>query len=171
MPQRRSASGRRRDPELASTLETTRKEFDMSTIVVGVDGSDGSLDALQYAIDEARSHGADVEAVSAWHVPTMIYTGGYIPMPPDPTGFERATKAALDKALSEVAAETDGVEITPVVREGQAAEVLVEAAKSADLLVVGSRGRGGFTGLLLGSVSQQCAQHAPCPVVVVPHHE
>jgi nucleotide-binding universal stress UspA family protein len=141
----------------------------MSTIVVGVDGSEGSVDALRFAIDEARTRGAEVKAVSAWHVPQMIYSGGYVPMPIDPIDYEQFTTAALDKVMDEVGANENGVKVSPVVHQGQAAEVLVEEAKSADLLVVGSRGRGGFRGLLLGSVSQQCAHFAPCPVVIVPH--
>ena len=74
----------------------------------------------------------------------------------------------LDRALQEVAPEAEGVEIERRVTEGSAAAVLIEASRDADLLVVGSRGHGGFTGLRLGSVSRQCVSHASCPVVVVP---
>jgi nucleotide-binding universal stress UspA family protein len=79
----------------------------------------------------------------------------------------RRAEDPLERAIAEIARDADGVEIESKVVEGGAAEVLVEAVGGDDLLVVGSRGHGGFAGLLLGSVSQQCAQHAPCPVVIV----
>lgn len=75
----------------------------------------------------------------------------------------------LEKAVDDALGVTPGVEVEQSVLEGTPAQVLVEAAQGADLLVVGTRGHGGFTGLLLGSVSQQAAHHAPCPVVIVPH--
>jgi nucleotide-binding universal stress UspA family protein len=140
----------------------------MSIIVVGVDGSAGSVAALRFAIEEARIRGAEIRAVNAWHVPVTAYGGGMAPAPLSLTDYEQIGKAALDRGLDEVAASAGEVKITPVLREGQAAEVLVTEAKDAELLVVGSRGHGGFLGLLLGSVSQQCAHHAPCPLVVVP---
>jgi nucleotide-binding universal stress UspA family protein len=81
--------------------------------------------------------------------------------------FEGAARAVLDKAVEEMRTAKEGVRIERVVAHGQASHVLIEAAADADLLVVGSRGHGGFAGLLLGSVSQQCAHHAPCPLVIV----
>jgi nucleotide-binding universal stress UspA family protein len=81
--------------------------------------------------------------------------------------FEEGASTALDAALAALGEQADGVEIDRVVRMGQPALVLVEEARGADLLVVGSRGHGGFAGLLLGSVSHQCALHASCPVVIV----
>jgi nucleotide-binding universal stress UspA family protein len=141
----------------------------MSTIVVGVDGSDASVTALRFALEEAKVRGADVKAVSAWHIPPMSYGAGWVPMNIDFEGFAKVAKDTLDKSLSEADAAGSGVEVTEEVDEGQPAEVLLEAAKGAELLVVGSRGLGGFKGLLLGSVSQQCSQYAPCPVVVIPH--
>ena len=143
----------------------------MSTIVVGLDGSEGSVKALRFAIEEARIRGGEVKAVCAWHVPPIAYEGGWVPSPLDIEDFPKSAQAALDKNIAEVAAGESGVEVTPVVREGLAAEVLVAEARDADLLVVGSRGLGGFRGLLLGSVSQQCAHHAPCPVAIVPLHK
>ena len=107
----------------------------MKTIVVGIDGSAGSVRALEFALAEARLRGASVKAVEVWHVPAAVYSGGGL---------------------------------APVVREGQPADVLCAEAGGAKLLVVGSRGLGGFRGLLLGSVGQQCAHHARCPVVIVP---
>jgi nucleotide-binding universal stress UspA family protein len=138
-----------------------------NTIVVGVDGSKGSVRALQFALEEARVRGADVKAVSAWHVPLTAYESGWVPVAIDLTEFEGIAKGVLDKTLEEAHAAESGVNVTPILREGQAADVLVAEAREADLLVVGSRGLGGFKGLLLGSVSQQCAQHAACPVVIV----
>ena len=141
----------------------------MQTIVVGVDGSAGSISGLRFAIEEAQTRGAEIKAVTAWHVPVEAFGSGIAPAPISISDFEEVGKTGLDWAMKQVAASAGGVKITPVLREGQATEVLVSEAKDADLLVVGSRGLGGFRGLLLGSVSQQCVQHAPCPVVVVPH--
>jgi nucleotide-binding universal stress UspA family protein len=138
----------------------------MSTIVVGVDGSSGAQEALRFAAEESRLRGATLRLVTAWHIPPMAYSGGYVP-PVDPREFEQNAEAVGEKALAALGEETAGVEVQHVAREGQAAHVLLEEANKADLLVVGSRGHGGFTGLLLGSVGQQCAHHASCPVVIV----
>jgi nucleotide-binding universal stress UspA family protein len=137
----------------------------METIVVGVDGSDCSLSALRWAVQEARLRRAKIRAVHAWsfpHVSTFHEAAHVIELP-----LADEAAAALDRAVA--AAHPDGpdVEIEQVVVEGPAAAMLVEAARDASLLVVGSRGLGGFTGLLLGSVSQQCAQHAACPLVII----
>jgi nucleotide-binding universal stress UspA family protein len=141
----------------------------MSTIVVGLDGSDAALDALRFALDEAKVRGAEVKAVNAWHIPPMAYGAGWAPTSIDFEGFTKVAQETLDASLRKAGAAESGVEIVTEVEEGQPAEVLLEAARGADLLVVGSRGLGGFRGLLLGSVSQQCSQYAPCPVVVIPH--
>jgi nucleotide-binding universal stress UspA family protein len=140
----------------------------VKTIVVGVDGSPGSIAALRVALAEAQARDCSLKVVSAWHVPAAAYQSGWVPLPIDKQDYERIATAMLDKSLAAVAAELDGVPITPLAREGQPAEVLVEEAEGAELLVVGSRGLGGFRGLLLGSVSQQCAHHAHCPVLIVP---
>jgi nucleotide-binding universal stress UspA family protein len=140
----------------------------MSTIVVGVDGSDGSVGALRFALNEARIRGANVKAVSAWHVPAIVYEAGWAPTQIDLDVYPKSAQAELDKAFAETDVAGSGVEVTTVVSKGQAADVLCAEAKDAELLVVGARGVGGFRGLLLGSVSQQCAHHTPCPIVVVP---
>jgi nucleotide-binding universal stress UspA family protein len=145
-----------------------RKEDAMSTVVVGVDGSEGSVAALELAIREAKLRGAAVKAVAAWKVPVAAYESGWAAAALDPTAFEEAAAAALEGALVAANGATSGVNVSRIVREGQAADVLVAEAREADLLVVGSRGLGGFRGLLLGSVSQQCAHHAACPVMIVP---
>lgn len=143
----------------------------MGTIVVGVDGSAGSAEALRFALAEAKLRGAKLKAVTAW---TLTYVAAPIGMmaPIDegliPELHENA-RLVLEKAVDDALGVTPGVEVEQSVLEGTPAQVLVEAAQGADLLVVGTRGHGGFTGLLLGSVSQQAAHHAPCPVVIVPH--
>lgn len=140
----------------------------MATIVVGVDGSEGAKEALRFAVEEARLRGASLRLVTAWHVPAALYGAGVAPAITDPDPFEEGARAASDEALAEVGERAKEIEVEQVVREGQPAELLADEARSAALLVVGSRGLGGFRGLLLGSVSQQVAHHAPCPVVIVP---
>jgi nucleotide-binding universal stress UspA family protein len=139
-----------------------------ATIVVGVDGSEGAVRALEFALKEAQARHADVKAVAAWHVPAAAYETGWVPVSVDPSDYEKIAQAGLEKSLEEAAVQKSGVSVTPIVREGQAAKVLLAEARGADLLVVGSRGRGGFKGLLLGSVGQQCTHHADCPVTIVP---
>jgi nucleotide-binding universal stress UspA family protein len=140
----------------------------MGVIVAGVDGSADSVAALRFAIDEARLRGDGVRAIHAWHVPPNAYGFGWS-IPVDVTSFERIAEATLERALDEAGASESGVTVTSRVRNGQPAEMLCREAEAAVMLVVGSRGLGGFTGLLLGSVSQACVHHAPCPVVVLPH--
>ena len=139
----------------------------MSTIVVGVDGSDGSARALRWALDEAREWQATVEAVHAWSPPYAgigVESGWAMA---DPV-LEEAATTLLAEAVD--AADTGGLPepVVRTVRCGHPAATLIEVAADADLLVVGSRGLGGFGRLLLGSTSTQVAHHAPCPVVVVP---
>ena len=139
-------------------------------IVVGVDHSDGAKAALRFAMEEARLRESRVRAVHAWQ---FRYLGaGYLAIPEsvldgDLRELRAAAEAALEATLDEVVSDADGVEIERRVVEGAPAPVLVDESRAADLLVVGSRGHGGFAGLLLGSVSQQCAHHAECPVVIV----
>ena len=142
----------------------------MSVIVAGVDGSEDSKEALRWALAEAELRRATVRAVHAWSMP-IAFGGPYMPPQPyDGPELRDQAQASLDAAVDEVAGEDSPVTVERVVEQGSAADVLVRAAEAADLLVVGSRGHGGFAGLLLGSVSQQCAQHAPCAVVIVRSH-
>jgi nucleotide-binding universal stress UspA family protein len=137
-------------------------------IVVGVDGSPSSRSALAWAVRQAELTGASVDAVAAWHYPVML--GGYAWAPAVPVGdsdFEGISAAALSDAVAAVVDPARAVKLTTTVTEGNAAQVLLAAAEGADLLVVGSRGHGGFAGALLGSVSQHCAAHAPCPIVII----
>ena len=130
-------------------------------IVVGVDGSENSRQALRWALDEARLRQAQVRVVHAWWMYPMLADE----IDPHLTGD---AGGAVQKFVTETLGEQDDVEVEAVAVQGQqASAALVDAAKDAELLVVGSRGAGGFSSLLLGSVSQQCAQHAPCPVAIV----
>lgn len=138
-------------------------------IVVGVDGSAPSQRAVTWAADQAARRGANLEIVSVWEPPDFG-PEAYEYAPPGPDVDEAAVDEARRRAAgaAELARQVLPAEqVRTTVLCGGAAEVLVEKSKDADLLVVGSRGRGGFRGLLLGSVSQQCAGHASCPVVVV----
>ena len=139
----------------------------MGFIVVGIDGSAESKRALHWALDEARRREARLVAVHSW---TYQFTSGpgYLPGadPEVRASIQKEAEQVIDDALADVG--TVGVEVECRAPEGSPSATLVEAAEGAELLVVGSRGRGGFSGLLLGSVSQQCAHHAPCPVVIVP---
>ena len=139
-------------------------------IVVGVDGSPGGEAALRWAVEEAKVRGAELLIVHAYETPFyLVGMGEPAPVAVEPETVEDAARAVMDEVVEPVLATgTDGVTVHKAIAEGPAAAVLREAAHDADLLVVGTRGRGGFTGLLLGSVSSQVTHHAPCPVVVVP---
>jgi nucleotide-binding universal stress UspA family protein len=136
-------------------------------IVVGVDGSARSMAALTWAVEEALLRGSSVHAVMAWR-PVQDY-GGSLGVGPALDADDVLASAAATQAarLAEQTASLDVPTTLETVR-GHPAWVLVEAAEGADLLVVGSRGHGGFVGMLLGSVSQHVLSHARCPVVVVP---
>lgn len=142
----------------------------MSRIVVGIDGSAESKRALRWAGNEARLRGARLRVVHVWALPHPFRRPGVDPAL-EADVIEMARRVAQDLVENELDAlgdEVTGIDVTHAVVEGAPAPALLEAAEGADLLVVGSRGRGGFAALLLGSVSQQCAQHAPCPLVIVP---
>jgi len=142
----------------------------MKRIVVGVDGSPGSIAALSWAVGIAAETGAEVDAVTVWELSYGWVEGGWAPdVGRWADEARRDAEARLDKAVAALPGGTGkDVAVTRTVLEGPVVQVLLDAAKSADMLVVGSRGRGGFAGLLLGSVSQQCVHHARVPVVVVP---
>lgn len=135
----------------------------MAGIVVGIDGSDHSLNALRWAIDEARFRGVPVRPVATFAIGFL--STGYEVALPDTEDLRAATRTMLDAALDSV--DHEGVEVDPQVIEGHPAEVLINLGEEADMIVVGSRGRGGFVGLLLGSVTTNVVNHASCPVVVV----
>jgi len=139
----------------------------MEKIVVGIDGSPAATAALEWAIAEARLRDARLLVVQAWDVPVVAYATPYVAGASVELVEAERTAAgdALDAALEHV--DWEGVDLQRKVVQGAPAQSLLDASENADLLVVGSRGHGGFAGLLLGSVSQQCAHHAHCPVVIV----
>lgn len=137
---------------------------DIGVIVVGVDGSDASLDALTWAAAQARLTACRLRAVTTWDLPVSYgWSAGY------PEGYdpEQGATDLLHHAVEETLGAHEGLSVETVVREGHPAPVLIEEAADARLLVVGSRGHGAFAGMLLGSVSEHCASHSPCPVVIV----
>ncbi len=139
----------------------------MGVIAVGVDGSDKSLPALRWAAKEAAAHGHTLRIVTAWSVPVTALCPGGLPAPYPSDELLGDARAAQEAVLAKVDLPA-GVQIEHHIVEGGPAAVLLDAAESAELVVVGSRGHGGFKGLLLGSVSHQVVGHAACPVVVVP---
>ena len=132
-------------------------------IVVGIDGSPSSLEALSWAARQATMTGTVLEVVRTWEWPASY--GWTVPLPDD-FDPEADVAAALESALTEVRAEQPGLRIDARVVSGHPAPILVEASKGAELLVVGSRGHGQFVGMLLGSVSEYCATNALCPVLI-----
>lgn len=153
---------------MTTTRGNPSKTAEPQRIVVGIDGSEASLVALRWAAGEARLRAARLEVVHAWHPP---YVGGYpytgIPLF-DPDSLEDSAAVTLDKAIAGIHASDLAYPIERIASKGGASAVLLEVSKGADLVVLGSRGLGGFASLLLGSVSHQVVQHAECPVVIVP---
>jgi nucleotide-binding universal stress UspA family protein len=158
---------------MSEKRETTK----VGAVVVGVDGSPGAGEALRWALAEARLRKVPLRVVHAWTYGyagataggygNLGFIGSFDSPGADAGNLGRAAEETLETAIGEAVGETTDVEIERQVVEGGAAAVLLDAAAAGDLLVVGSRGHGGFAGLLLGSVSQQCVHHAQCPVVVV----
>ena len=132
-------------------------------IVVGIDGSPSSLDALSWAARQAQLTAAGLEVVTCWEWPSSY--GWAMPIPDnfDPEGDIRGT---LEAALAPLRTAHPGMDVEGRVVRGHPAPILVEASKGAELLVVGSRGHGEFVGMVIGSVSEYCAEHAHCPVLV-----
>jgi nucleotide-binding universal stress UspA family protein len=138
-------------------------------IVVGVDGSHSSKEALRWAVRQAELTESSVEAVIAWHYPEPA--GGYGYRPFSAIGladFAETAGKTLADAIADAVDPATSVPVAQRVVEGNQASVLLKASAGADVLVVGSRGLGGFASALLGSVSQHCAHHATCPILIVP---
>jgi nucleotide-binding universal stress UspA family protein len=143
----------------------TTAEAAATRLVVGVDTSEHALRALRWARDEARLRDCTLEVVHAYAPPEVLLMPAVVSLPSD-TELEEAAARVVDEAIEEVGG-FEGIPIIRTVRAGGAAGVLCRAADDASLVVVGTRGRGGFKELLLGSVSHQVATHASCPVVIV----
>jgi nucleotide-binding universal stress UspA family protein len=151
----------------------------MATIVVGIDGSQGSQSALRFALEEARLRSATLRVVHAFVLPLSdVAPDPFLlefPSVPGPEleaiaqDLERGARSLIDDALERVVGGAGAdVPVERIVVEGSPAATIIAEAEGADLLVVGSRGHGRVHDLLLGSVSQQCVSHAPCPVAIVP---
>ena len=136
-------------------------------IVVGVDGSDESKQALRWADYLAGLTGSSVTAVAAWTpLPSFAWAAfGTAAVRADLP--KEAAQEGLTEAVREVFGPERSASIQTIVRKGNPAQVLIDASANARMLVLGTRGLGGFTGLLLGSVSSACAEHAKCPVFIV----
>jgi nucleotide-binding universal stress UspA family protein len=133
-------------------------------VVVGVDGSPESFDALDWGARQAVAADAVLELLVCWLVPATLGYG----VPTDVGGeFEESARNVVNDALARVRSQHRNLEVRAQIVESSPAPMLRDASRGAYLLVVGSRGFGGFRGLLLGSVSQYCAQHAHCPVLIV----
>jgi nucleotide-binding universal stress UspA family protein len=154
-----------RHPDSSSGEETTVSAW--KTILVGVDGSPGSRKALTWAAAEAADHGAELAVLNVWEH-TLLPPAGSVSVSeryvPDPS---QATIDELLQVIKEELGEQPAVPVQAQVKQGRPAKVLIDESAGADLLVVGSRGHGGFAGLVLGSVGQHVAAYAKCPVTVV----
>ena len=141
----------------------------MSGIIVGIDGSDHSVRALEWAAKEAAVRDAPLTVLTVHLVPQSGWTGNPIILPQDSEELEKESQAAEEmttKVTSQLG-QARPASVTVRAVNGFPAQELIEASREADLLVVGSRGAGGFAKLMAGSVSSQAVQHAHCPVVVV----
>jgi nucleotide-binding universal stress UspA family protein len=148
-----------------AVVRHTRLPVAPRRVVVGVDGSNASQRALEWAVTEARRRGADLEAVIAWNAPYT--TSPFAPVVDVGRDLERAAREQLLQTLATVDCSELNQPAIVTVAHGPAGQVLTDAAAGAELLVVGSRGLGGFKELLLGSVGQHVAHMAPCPVIVI----
>jgi nucleotide-binding universal stress UspA family protein len=141
-------------------------------IVAGVDGSPTSIEALCWATHQAELTGGTIDAVIAWEFPLVASGFGWAANKAfDDTDCAELAAKTLNTAVTE-ASLPPGITVNQIVVEGNPAQVLLDAAKDADLLVVGNRGHGAFVDALIGSVSVRCLHHAICPVVIVrtPRH-
>jgi nucleotide-binding universal stress UspA family protein len=150
--------------EREANVTSTERQSGGHHIVVGIDGSVSSIAALDWAVHQAEMTGYSLKVVTTWDWPAA-YGMAFAYVPSDYSPSADAQKI-LDSALEKVRREHPGVTIESLVAEGHPAPILVEESRGADLLVVGSRGHGEFSGMLLGSVSEHCVTNAYCPVVV-----
>ena len=133
------------------------------TVVAGVDGSQESVYALRWAADHVRQVGGLVHAITVWHQPVQF---GYR-LPSTDAELESQARKTLDAAVAAVQSDHPGVDIRPRLLRGNTVDEFVSLSKQADLMVVGEKGHGAFTGMLVGSIALKLVHHAACPVVVV----
>ncbi|MUH50712.1 MAG: universal stress protein [Actinobacteria bacterium] len=139
----------------------------MGKIVVGIDGSEGSAHALKWAVDEAKLRSAALQIVYSWQYPLYVTSEPiYIP-PPDKEVIMQSANSTAERMIADAGVAAAGVPYTVETPQGRPGPEMVRLAADAELLVVGSRGAGSVRELLLGSVSNYCAHHATCPVVLV----
>lgn len=136
-------------------------------VVVGVDGSAISTAAVDFAFEQAEARNTTLTAVLAWHDPVRTGPGDLLPLVYDLDALEQESAAVLAEAVAGHTTKYPDVRVEQELVRGHADDVLIDAGRSAELLVVGSRGRGAFRGLLLGSTSRSLVHYAPCPVAVV----
>ena len=150
---------------------TTDMSTDMTAItdhiVVGVDGSEASRNALRWAHFLCEGTGSSIEAIAAWRLPATAAGGPGLGAIPGGNTFAEDARATLRTSLEAVFGAERPPGLHSGVHEGGAAKVLIDVSRKARMLVLGNRGHGGFAGLLLGSVSTACTAHAACPVLVV----
>ncbi|SDD78751.1 universal stress protein [Glycomyces harbinensis] len=146
----------------------SEQTWNAGKVVVGVDGSKPSRRALEWALRYAEATGASVTAVQAWRMP---FDSGSGAMVVTATQYAARARRELNTTVDEIAAERPRVRVERHVAEGHPAPALIDQSKDAELLVVGSRGHGGFVGAIIGSVSQYCVHHAPCPVLIIRNAE
>ncbi|HEU5223185.1 MAG TPA: universal stress protein [Candidatus Lumbricidophila sp.] len=137
---------------------------DSARILVGVDGSTSSIDALRQASRIAAALDAPLEAITTWEFPVML-DGGYYPI--ENWSPENDAKQILSDAIDQAFGGNPPAGLKRTTLQGSPARVLIDESEHASMLVLGSRGHGGFVGLLLGSVSAACAEHAHCPVLIM----
>ena len=143
-----------------------------STVVVGIDGSEPSIEALRWAARQAEATRAALRVVTAWSFPNEPTPFGIVPDLPLRPDRLAEVESKLNEAIGRIVPPGTSIEVEAKVKMGPASAVLIEESRDADLLVVGNRGRGVFADALLGSVSEHCVRHALCPVVVIrrQHH-
>jgi nucleotide-binding universal stress UspA family protein len=146
------------ESHVSTSDQHRHRSVNQPRVVVGVDGSEGGRRALEWAVREAASLEAILEVHAAYGTGYVFLTAGEVKL---------RLNDLLNEARTQVAELEPGITVETFPHEGDPAKVLIDASFGADLVVVGSRGLGGFAGLLLGSVSQQCALHAHCPVLIV----
>lgn len=134
-----------------------------SRVIVGVDGSPSANAATEWAAQEAEIRNASLELIHAWNYPNLGY-GGYVAVLED---FEKDAAGVLEGIANKVRGAHPSLTLISSLIQGPTAQTIIDRAKEADMVVVGSRGKGGFTGLLLGSVGQQLVHHCPAPVVII----